>query len=70
MISRLKKAESELVLEHCLSLIFADNPRILSHHGVVLFVQLLLRQTPGLLHSCMSKVNKSHNLNSLNYKIE
>lgn len=68
MISRLKKAESELVLEHCLSLIFADNPRILSHHGVVLFVQLLLRQTPGLLHSCMGKCLDSINSNKHRYQ--
>lgn len=68
LINKLKRADSESVFDFCMNAIFADNPKVLSHHGFIMFIQLLLRQTPNLLANNYSKCIDLINTNRHRYQ--
>lgn len=59
LINKLKKPELDIVFDYCFNLLFADSPKISAHHGYIMFIQLMLKQTPNLLANNIEKVIKS-----------
>lgn len=57
IIGKLKQPDAEYVLEYCLSeIIKNENPKVLSNHGLRIFMQLLLKHNHNLLMNNLSKV--------------
>lgn len=56
IIGKLKRADAEYVLEYCLNeIIKNENPKVLSNHGLRIFMVLLLKQNHNLFMNNLSK---------------
>lgn len=56
IVGKLKRSEAEYVLEYCFNeIIKNENPKVLSNHGLRIFIQLLLKQNQNLLMNNLPK---------------
>lgn len=59
LVSKLKKSDYEYVFDYCLNeIIKNENPRVLSNHGLRIFIQLLLKHNHGISLASLRKTGE------------
>ncbi len=57
LITKLKRTDAEKFFEYCFNeIVKNDNPKVLSNHGLKIFIQLLLKHNQGILMANLTKV--------------
>lgn len=59
LVFKLKRSDTEHVFEYCLNeIIRNENPKVLSNHGLRIFIQLLLKHNPSLMMTNLGKTTE------------
>ena len=57
LIFKLRRSDGDYLFDYCLSeIIKNDNPKIMSNHGLRIFIQLLLKHNQNIIMANLNKV--------------
>jgi len=64
LVAKLKKPDAESVFDYCLNeIVKNDNPKVVSNHGLRIFIQLLLKHNQSILIANLAKYSELINVN-------